>query len=311
MNAGELRAQLIKWGVPFKEYAGWSTRGRPASAGPHNDARGIVKHHTGSDAGQSDDYNNFLFVRGRPAEGIPAPLANVSTDMDGDLILGAIGRANHAGTGSRKALELVSAGKAPLTGEISPGSDQSVDGNAYYYGDEVKYDGGQPMTAAQRKTSMLFDASVCDWHNWNSGHVIGHREHTNRKGDPGHNPMDVWRRDLAALLAHGPGIETPGKDVTITISCIIRLTQDKLGVSGACLGDCYQVMNIAVFFYPAMADSTRPAFWDAVNSGNWERAADLLSYAVKIIQSKAGLRQDGVFGPSTGLFLSKRGYTIH
>lgn len=100
------------------------------------------------------------------------------------------------------------------------------------------------------------------------------------------------------------------KDITITTACVTRLAEDELGVSGECLGDCYQIMNIAVWFYPAMAETTRPAMWQAVAEGNWERAAELLRYAIKIIQSNGGLTQDGIYGPVTAKFLATRGYQI-
>jgi hypothetical protein len=309
MTASETLVQLTKWGVPFKEYPGWRTRTRP---GAHSDARGGMVHHTGS-MSQSDDYNNFLFVRGRPESGIPGPLCNVATDTDGDLILGSVGRANHAGKGSSSTLARVTADTAPLNGELRPGPD-AIDGNAHYYGNEVKYDGARRMTPAQRRTALLYAASVCDFHDWGAGSWIGHREHTGRKNDPGKEPMDDFRTDLHKLLTTGgasgadPG--EPARDVTITIACIARVANQGLGVSGECLTDTYQVMNIAVWFYPKMAETTRPAYWRAVATGNWAEAKRLLNYAVRIIQAEAGIRQDGVFGPSTALFLSKRGYVV-
>lgn len=100
------------------------------------------------------------------------------------------------------------------------------------------------------------------------------------------------------------------RDITITTACITRLADDKLGVSDACLTDCYQVMNIAVWFYPKMGETTRPAFWQAAAEGDWDRASELLVYAIKIIQSEGHLTQDGVFGPKTASFLRTRGYVI-
>lgn len=221
MTAAEYVAALRKWGVDPTLYPGYATRTRP---GLHDEAVGIMKHHTGSDSGQnSPSYNRFLFVDGRASEGIPGPLCNVTTEMDGELILGAVGRANHAGKGSGSTLALVRQGKAPMSGEIRPGPD-TIDGNRYYYGDEVKYDGGQAMTAAQRRTSMLHDAAVCDFHGWNAGHVIGHREHSSRKGDPGHEDMGRWRRDLQALLNAGP----PGTKLEELTMADIKAITDRL-----------------------------------------------------------------------------------
>lgn len=102
----------------------------------------------------------------------------------------------------------------------------------------------------------------------------------------------------------------PPKDTTITAACIRRLAQDHLGVSGACLTDCYQVMNIATAINPAMAKTTRPYLWKMVATGNWAEAAKMMCYAVEVIQAHGKLKQDGVFGARTGAFLKAAGYTI-
>jgi hypothetical protein len=201
MTPDQMLAALRKWKVPFKEYPGWHLRTRP---GPFSDIRGVIIHHTGSDKGQGDDYLAFLFKTGRPAEGIPGPLCQVATDMDGDLHLGAIGRANHAGKGSSAVLtKVTNEAYAGYGGELNAGSDDT-DGNAHFYGNEVRYDGGQPMTAHQYRTATLFAAAVCDHYGWSALSVIGHREWSTRKPDPGHCPMHQFRLDVAALLKAGP-----------------------------------------------------------------------------------------------------------
>lgn len=205
MTAAQTRAAMKKWGVPYKEYPGWTTRTRPGGFAPV----GIVIHHTGSDSGQSDDYLNFLFVKGRPEDGIPGPLCNVATDMDGDLHLGAIGRANHAGSGSQTTLNHVKAEDYQgYKVELKPGPD-NVNGNGYYYGNELRYDGGQPPTAKMYATAVRWAAAVCDFHGWTALSVISHREHTLRKRDPGNCPMNKFRSDLAAVLKAGPDGDAP------------------------------------------------------------------------------------------------------
>jgi len=199
MTPDEMIAALRKWRVPFKEYPGWRTRGRPQA---FTDVRGVMVHHTGSDAGQSDAYLRFLFVDGRPD--LPGPLCQVATDMDGDLWLGAIGRANHAGKGSSVVLREVTGESYPgYVSELKPGSDDT-DGNAHFYGNEVRYDGGQPMTAPQNRTAVLFAAAVCDHYGWSALSVIGHREWTRRKPDPGNCPMNKFRAAVEAALKAGP-----------------------------------------------------------------------------------------------------------
>jgi len=213
MTADQTIAQMKKWGVPYKEYPGWRTNGRPASAGPFDDVRGVFIHHTGSDAGQSDDYLHFLFVEGRPEDGIPGPLCHVATDMDGDLHLGATGRANHAGSGSGAVLAKVSAENyLGFTAELKPGPDDT-NGNGYFYGNEVRYDGGQPQTAKQYDSAVRWAAAICDFHRWSALSVIGHREWTLRKNDPGNCPMTKFRADVAARLKAGPGVTTTGEPI--------------------------------------------------------------------------------------------------
>lgn len=207
MTADQTLAAMKKWHVPYKEYSGWRTRTRP---GDHSDMRGIVIHHTGSDAGQTDDYLRFLFITGRPADGIPGPLCNVATDMDGDLWLGANGRANHAGRGSGAVLAKITAESyAGFTSELHPGADDT-DGNAHLYGNEVRYDGGQPMTAKQYDAAVRWAAAICDFHKWSALSIIGHREWTSRKNDPGNCPMNKFRAAVDARLKAGPGATSGG-----------------------------------------------------------------------------------------------------
>lgn len=202
MNAREWRAAMEKWGVNVEYFPGWETR---HSAGDWSNVFGILNHHTGSDAGQGSDYDRFLFVTGR--SDLPAPLCNASVGMDGTLTLGATGNANHAGSGS--AATMLHVRREDYDGysrELTPAKD-SVDGNAHYYGIEVKYDGGQPMTAPQYETLVLANAAIHDHHrdaNWTALSSIGHREHTNRKWDPGQCDLAKFRRDVKARLEAGP-----------------------------------------------------------------------------------------------------------
>lgn len=207
MTAAETRAAMKKWGVQYREYSGWTTRKRP---GAFTDIRGVIIHHTGSDA-QSDSYLKWIFTEGRASEGIPAPLCHVSTDMDGDVWLGAIGRANHAGKGSSSTLAKVTTENySGFASEITAGLD-NTDGNAHFYGNEVRYDGGQPMAAKQYASAVRWAAAICDHYGWSAMSVIGHREWSRRKPDPGKCPMNKFRSDVAALLKAGPGGSTPNK----------------------------------------------------------------------------------------------------
>lgn len=218
MTATEWVAAMKKWDVPVKWYPGWESRGRPGDFASIN---GIIIHHTGSDS-QSDDYLKFLFSTGRPADGIPGPLCHVSTDMDGDLWVGAIGRANHAGKGSSTVLNDVIAEdyKGYQSPELRAGID-NTDGNAHFYGNEVRYDGGQAMTVKQFTSAVRWSAAICDHYGWSALSVIGHREWSSRKPDPGRCSMYTFRAAVAALLKAGPNIvepDTPGGTVARTLT---------------------------------------------------------------------------------------------
>lgn len=212
MTPAQTRAAMTKWKVPVRYYSGWETRGRRAFGEVH----GIFIHHTGSDS-QSDDYLRFLFVGGRPEEGIPAPLCNVSTDMDGDVWVGAALVANHAGRGSSRTRDhVIAEDYNGYLSELKPGPDDMSgnDSNGMYYGNEIRFDGGQPMTDKQWNGAVLWAAAICDHHGWSAKSVIGHREHTSRKPDPGSTKMYLFRASVhARLLAGPPGAAKPPTDV--------------------------------------------------------------------------------------------------
>ena len=229
MSKAEWVAAMKRWNVPVKWYPGWDTRGRP---GDFTSVNGVVIHHTGSDS-QTDAYLDFLFKTGRASEGIPGPLCNVSTDFDGDVHVGAIGRANHAGKGSSITLNHVIAEdyKGYQSPELRPGPD-NTDGNAHFYGNEVRYDGGQNMTVKQFASAVRWAAAICDHYNWSALSVIGHREWTGRKNDPGMCSMYTFRSAVAALLKAGPTIqESQTTDVGGTVAR--TLTDDDLAAIGA------------------------------------------------------------------------------
>lgn len=227
MTPAQTLAQMKRWGVPYREYHGWETRGR----GPMGEVHGIIIHHTGSDA-QSDSYLQFLAVDGRGD--LPAPLCNVSTDMDGDLWLIAAARANHAGAGSSTTLAHVTNEDYAATAykqELKPGPDDlgGTACNGMYYGNEVRYGGGQPMTDKQYAAAVRWAAAVCDFHGWSAQSVIGHREHTRRKPDPGNCPMYRFRLAVSGLLVAGPptDVKPPAKP---PVKPPVKPTEDEMTV---------------------------------------------------------------------------------
>lgn len=205
MTADQWQRQMKKWDVNCQYRKGWEHRGRPASTGPFSNVNGIVVHHTGSDS-QSSDYVDFLFERGRAD--LPAPLCHAATSMSGRTYIGATGRCNHAGKGSSKIFNKVLNETISLTKEEKPGP-SDMDGNARMYGNEVMYDGGQPMTKEQYEGLVRWCAAVCDFHDWDGRSIIGHGEWTSAKWDPGLTDMAQLRRDVNALLKAGPAGPVP------------------------------------------------------------------------------------------------------
>jgi hypothetical protein len=202
MTPTQEQAQLRKWlGARLKLYPGWQTRGY--GPGSISDPQGVLIHHTGGE-GQSDDYLNFLANVGRPGD-VPPPLCNFSTDRDGDFWLIANERANHAGMGSLTTLNHMKAKDYGWSSvELKPGPD-NVNGNTHLYGNELRYDGSHAPSTEMWVSAVLGAVAVCDFYGWGAHRVIGHKEWTSRKNDPGHVAMYLFRRDVDAALKAGPG----------------------------------------------------------------------------------------------------------
>jgi hypothetical protein len=201
LTATELRrvaSRLATRGFTVKLYPGWETRGRPGTFGP---LAGFLWHHTGGSS-QSDDYLYFLFISGRASEGIPGPLCQWAVRANGEIWLGALGRANHAGRGSSSTLSKMRNSAAPYTSEIGPGPDDT-DGNAIAYGVEIMYTGGQPMTTAQYRASIALAAELDREMGWTAQRDVGHREWSGRKVDPGGHKMYTMRQDTRDALLGG------------------------------------------------------------------------------------------------------------
>lgn len=199
LTLAQLTAAYDKWLVPYAVYPGAGTRGRPGGITPH----GITEHHTGGGSASSS-YLYFLFVTGRPDEGIPGPLCSEATDSGGKVWIGAVGRANHAGMGSSVTRDhVISEDYNGYSAELRPGPD-NINGNPLYYGNEWIYSGTKPPTAAQFRGAALAAAARCDAHGWSALSVFAHREHTRRKNDPFGVLMYTFRATVAAILKAGP-----------------------------------------------------------------------------------------------------------
>lgn len=240
----ELKAAFKKWNVPASYLSGFETRGRPSSLG-WGDVKGIVIHHTASES-QSDSYVNWLFKVGR--SDLPAPLCHFATNKQGLTHVGALGRANHAGKGSSATLEKVKT-EAYDGFNVELKGGYSVDGNRWFYGNEVMFGGvnGQDMTDAQYKAVVRFCAALCDFHGWTAKSVIGHREWSSSKIDPSYVKMYTLRRDVQALLDKGPSsVTTPPIVVEPTPPVIVVPTPPK------------EIDKLSAASYPPNGPSTGP-----------------------------------------------------
>jgi hypothetical protein len=206
ITADQLLTQLKKWKVPYREIDGWRTRGRDSFTGlTFGPVFGCVTHHTGDDAPDTADQK--VIINGRPE--LAGPLAQFGLNDDGVVDLISVHRCNHAGGGDPRVLEAVKAesyGDYPPAPHEHQGSPGAVDGNDCFYGCETYYSGGKAPTAAAYKTLVLLWAALCDFHGWSAKSVIGHKEWSDWKSDPGHVDMKVLRADVQKALdaAHAP-----------------------------------------------------------------------------------------------------------
>lgn len=207
LTPNQIRAAFKKWDVKFVERPGWDTHRRDPIHGPWGPVYGGLIHHTGDDAPDSIDED--LLWRGRPD--LAGPLCNWGMRDDGTVVLLGGGRANHAGLGSRMVLDHIM--NEDYSGELAPGPD-TVDGNRHLYGQETMYSGGRPMSKAAYASTLRVWAAICDAHGWTALSVVGHREWTRRKVDPGSFNLPRFRSQLGTLLALGPGSPTPLRKTT-------------------------------------------------------------------------------------------------
>ena len=201
MSGTQTKAAMKKWKVKTKYRLGWSGWGRPNRKwGP---VHGVMIHHTGSSANGQAYIDGLFKLKGIRYPSLPGPLCHASTGPDGVVTIGATKRANHAGAGPANVLSRVKAENYNSELEFRP-QGSSVDGNAHFYGNEVRYNGSKPMTRAQYENTVRWAAAICDFYGWSEKSVIGHREWAPGKPDPGKHNMGKFRKDVAKMLAGGP-----------------------------------------------------------------------------------------------------------
>jgi hypothetical protein len=192
VSATALLAALHAEGLTVAEHGTWRTHNRNA-IGAWGPVHGVMLHHT---AGHD---SVGLCRAGRPD--LPGPLCIGVIAKDGTVHLVGYGRTNHAGSGSSAVYDAVRADR-PLP--VRPGAD-SIDGNAHFYGFEIENlgIGRDPYPDAQLAAAERTAAALCRVHGWGAGRVIGHKEWTTRKIDPGFS-MPAMRERVAERLGVRP-----------------------------------------------------------------------------------------------------------
>ncbi len=200
LSASAALAAAESTGHRVVQLGGWKTHNRnhKGAWGPVN---GVMVHHTGSDTSAPAAYATNVLHDGYT--GLPGPLCQFGIDAFGTIYTIGWGRGNHAGRGDGRVLDRVIAEDPSLMcGEAKP-TCRDTDGNPRFYGIEVMYSGGHRMTDVQREATEGLSAALCAAHGWGAASVIGHREWSTTKWDPGKESLTSMRRDIAARLQIG------------------------------------------------------------------------------------------------------------
>jgi hypothetical protein len=258
-----------------------------------------MNHHTASYPSQGNTPCLFICKHGR--SDLVGPLCNGYMGYDRIYRIITMGLANHPGAGG------------PFTADgVTLPKDSARIGS---WGTE--FEGGYlDWTADMMEAMGLADVALARWMKRPVTSQLEHSTWTPRKSDRRH----MSRADGIALsrkywnVGAGTPAPVPGvpdlDPMTISEWCVNRLANDRGGVSGTCRVDCDRVIGFAAALDPRLQAATVPAYLAACKAGNWNRAGELLEYAVRIIQSRGHLTQDGVFGDKTGQFMAAYGYTV-
>lgn len=214
MTPAQLQAQFKKWGIRANYVSGWDSprSGRDDETGLNfGPVFGFGVHHTGDDA--PDGLDHKVIRDGR--SDLPGPLAQFGINDSGVVDVFTYLRANHFGGGDPRVLAAVKAenyDKYPPKTTKHQGSPGAVDGNDAFYGEECYYSGGHKMTDGQYESAILVPTAICDFYGWSAKAVIGHKEWSDYKVDPGGYDMAAIRLDIQTRLDEGPEGEKEDKD---------------------------------------------------------------------------------------------------
>lgn len=258
-------------GLEVVEFPGWRHRGH----GDFKDIRGVMVHHTGSDAATADS-----IADGRPD--LAGPLSQLHISRTGTVTVVAAGVAWHAGVG------------------MYPWIPANM-GNWHTIGIECANSGTAPNAPHRWNwPDAQYFAMVhsCAAINRRLGHTaartIGHKEYAGRtqgKWDPGAIDMNRLRRDVATRIGAAGGGPTPRPPVPVGTYTDVLLFCGSRGPQVA------ELQRRLKYAYAAYAGAL---VIDGVFGPETESA-------VREFQRRTpGLKVDGVVGPATAAALELR-----
>ena len=193
-------------GLNVEALDGWQMR---AASSYSFEPVGIMLHHTASNAQSGNMPCRNLIINGR--RDLKGPLSQFLIGRNGDILLVAGKRCNHAGRGMAGRIEQLLADVEPpdygqgLYDAPKPGAYRS--GNKHFVGIECEANG-----VGERWSDQLIEATVtacavlCILHDWNPlTRILMHREWTSRKVDP--DLRIPWRKLIS------DAVETGGFDI--------------------------------------------------------------------------------------------------
>ena len=234
LTPAEILAALRRWGIPFHEQAGWTTRHNGTGWG---DVTGFMWHHTGDDA--ADDVDLRIVTNGRA--GLPGPLAQFGLRDDGSVDLIAAGAANHAGGGDPLVLAAVRKGYTALPApRYIHGQAGSISGNPLLYGVETYYSGTRAPTPAvaammPRLAAAILNAldRIDNTATWTAKRGIGHKEWQRGKVDPGSVNCNTLRTQTQHLLDTPGDAPMSAAEVQTILTALASHEKNELGRYGS------------------------------------------------------------------------------
>lgn len=177
---------LEEAGLKVSEVPGWRSRGR----GEMGRVLGVVCHHT-EDGRPGNMPALDTILAGRPADGIPGPLAQLGLGRDGTYYVIAAGRCNHAGDGEWLGITA---------------------GNASFIGIEAENRGGvhDAWPDVQLDAYRRGVAAILRHAGRGPEFCVGHREWARNRTDPARRKvdprfdMDAFRATVASIMGGAP-----------------------------------------------------------------------------------------------------------